>query len=335
MRATRTSIARGVANTRRLGLALMVWAAVLAAGHVHAQSFPSRPLTIVAPFPADGPNDILARALAEQLALQLKRPVTVENKVGATGNIGAYAVVRAAPDGHTLLLTLDTSITANPELYGSRMGFDAERDLRPVSTLARFSQMLVAHPGTQIASFKRFVDKARNGELTYVSAGIASPGHLTMEALQSMIGGKLAHIPYRGNAPAVLDLLGGQGDLGFVATPSVARHVASGRLIGLAVSGGKRSPLAPKVPTLGELGYPQGTADFAHVLLVPAATPDAVVARLNAEVRKALASSTVASMLKDMDIEPVGSTTQQATADLAAGRARWSKVVKERDIQVD
>ena len=299
-----------------------------------AQSYPTKPITVVVPFPPGGPNDIIARTIGERLATQLKQPVIVENKSGATGNIGAQAVTKATPDGYTLLITLDTSITANPELYGKRMGFDPQKDLRPVATLARFSQMLVVNPATGMTSFKQFVEAARKG-VNYGSAGNASPGHLTMEALQALIGGDLNHIAYRGNAPAVVDLLGGQVQAGFIATPSVTQHVAAKKLTALAVSGAKRSTLAPTVPTLSELGYPAGTTEFGYVLLAPAATPEAVVTLLSTEVGKILASGAVIEKLKALDIEPVGSTQQQAAADLAAGRARWAKIIKERNIQAD
>lgn len=323
-----------VTFTRRTALAVFI-ASLMGAGQTAvAQTYPTKAVTIVVPFPAGGPNDILARTLGERLADQLKQPVIIENKAGATGNIGAQAVSKAAADGHTLLLTLDTSITANPELYGKRMGFDPERDLRPIATVARFSQMLVTSSASKITSFKQFVDSARQG-LNYASAGNASPGHLTTEALQSLIQGNLNHVSYRGNAPAVIDLLGGQVEAGFMATPSVAQHVSTGKLTALAVSGNKRSPLAPNVPTIAELGYPAGTTEFGYVLLAPAATPEAVVQLLNAEVRKALALLALRDKLKTLDIDPVGSTTQQAADDLVAGRARWSKVIKERGIKAD
>lgn len=321
--------------TRRTTLALAATAlGCLASLPVAAQApaFPSKPITIVVPFAAAGPNDMLARALAERVSQALKQPVIVENRPGATGNIGAQAVARAPADGHTLLLTLDTSITANPELYGSRMGFDAERDLRPVASLARFSQMLVVNPATKIADFKQFVDAARKGH-NYGSAGNASPGHLTMETLQTLTQSKLNHVPYRGAAPVVTDLIGGQIDAGFLVIPAVAQHVASGKLIALAVSGSKRSKLAPNVPTVSELGYPAATTEFSYVLLAPAATPEPIVKLLNAEFLKALAAESVSSKLLSLDIEPTGSTPQQAAAELKSGRERWSKIIKERGIQ--
>lgn len=306
----------------------------LLAGTAAAQAFPSKPITLVAPFPAGGPLDVVARALGEQLAAGLKQPVVVDNRSGATGNIGAQAVARAPADGHTLLLTIDTSLTANPTLYGKRMGFDAERDLRPVATTASFSQMLVVNAGSGIQDFKGFVERARKG-LNYGSAGNASPGHLTMEALGSLIGGQLNHVPYRGNAPAVTDLLGGQIPAGFVAIPSVAQHVDGGKLKALAVSGSKRSPLAPQVPTVAELGYPAATTDFSFVLMAPAGTPDAVVKRLHEETVRALAQETVVQRLRALDLVPAVAGPEQTATLLREGRARWARVIQERRITAD
>lgn len=319
---------------RRMTLLLAAAALAPLAAQAQAPGYPSKPITLVVPFPAGGPNDVLARALADRLGPALKQPIVVDNRAGATGNIGAAAVARAAPDGHTLLLTLDTSITANPALYGKRMGYDPDKDLKPVATLARFSQMLVVNPASKIGDMAAFVAAARK-TLNYASAGNASPGHLTMEALQSLIGGELNHVPYRGNAPAVTDLLGGQVPAGFVATSSVAQHVVSGKLTALAVSGSKRSRLVPAVPTVAELGHPAATTEFAYVLLAPAATPEPIVQLLNGEFRKALADPAVTAKLQAMDIEAIAGTPQQAAADLKAGRERWTQVIKERGIQPD
>ncbi|WP_028998713.1 Bug family tripartite tricarboxylate transporter substrate binding protein [Azohydromonas australica] len=318
-------------SRRRL---LAATALSLLAGTAAAQAFPSKPITLVAPFPAGGPLDVVARALGEQLAAGLKQPVVVDNRSGATGNIGAQAVTRAPADGHTLLLTIDTSLTANPTLYGKRMGFDAERDLRPVSTVASYSQMLVVTPDSGIADFKGFVAAARKG-LNYGSAGNASPGHLTMEALSSFLDARLNHVPYRGAAPVVTDLLGGQIASGFVVLPSVIQHVESGKLKALAVSGSKRSPLAPQVPTIAELGYAGATSEFSFVLMAPAATPEAVVKRLHEETVRALAQETVVQRLRALDLVPAVAGPEQTATLLREGRARWARVIQERRITAD
>jgi len=204
-----------------------------------------------------------------------------------------------------------------------------------VTLVARFNQMLVVNPTRKITTFKQFVERARAG-LNYASAGNASPGHLTMEALQSSLQSKLNHVPYRGNAPAVTDLLGGQVDAGFVATSSVAQYLPTGKLTPLAVSGTRRSPLAPNVPTVAELGVPEATTEFAYVLLAPAATPDPLLQAIHAETRTALAVPALRDRLKALDIEPLGSATPAQTAsELAAGRARWTRIIRERGITPD
>lgn len=233
-----------------------------------------------------------------------------------------------------MLLTLDTSLTANAALQGERMGFDPGRDLHPITVIGRFDQMLVVHPSTGIENFRQFVDAAQKG-LTYASAGVGSPGHLTMEALQSLIGGRLDHVAYRGAAPAVQDLLGGQVQSAFVVTASVAPHIATGKLRALAVSGRKRSELAAGVPTVSELGYPAATTEFAYVLLGPNATPPAIVSRLRDSIRNALDDERVRSRLRQLDITPSAGTPEEAATELAAGLRRWTQVIRERGIRVE
>lgn len=325
-------------HRRRTSFRLLLSGIALAScvGAAHSQGFPSKQVTLVVPFPAGGPNDIVARTLAERLAADWKQPVVVDNKSGATGNVGAQFVARAPGDGHTLLLTLDTSLTANPTIYGKRMGFNVDKDLRPVAVLGRFSQMLVVSPSTGIAEIKAFTQATAKAGLTYGSAGNASPGHLTMEGLNSLLtGGKFTHVPYRGNAPVLVDLLGGQVQAGFIATPTVAQHVTAGKLKALAVSGSQRSPLAPSVPTLSELGYGGATADFGYALMAPGSTPDATVQQINAELRKVIAEAQVVARLRELDIEPVVGTEQQAVAALKAGRERWARVIKAQGISAE
>jgi tripartite-type tricarboxylate transporter receptor subunit TctC len=306
-------------------------------GVAHAQSaYPTKPITIIVPWSAGGPTDLTARLTGDVMSKNLKQPVLVENRSGATGNIGAQAVARAAPDGYTLLMTLDSALTANPEMYGEqRMGFDVEKDLEPITTQVVFSLMLAVHPSTGIKTFEDFVAAAKTAKgLNYASAGIGSPGHLTMEALHSQIGGTLNNIPYRGNAPATNALVSGQVQAAFIATPGLLQHAKAGKVIPLAVSGSKRSALLPELPTIAERGYPGATTEFTFVLLAPAGTPKPIIDELNAQMRKALATESVTQRLEALDIKPIGDTPAEAAARLKATRARWGKLIKERGIQI-
>jgi tripartite-type tricarboxylate transporter receptor subunit TctC len=261
--------------------------------------------------------------------------MVVENRSGATGNIGAQAVARAEPDGHTLLLTLDSALAANPELYGERrMGFDVEKDLAPIMTQVSFSLMLAVHPSTGITNLKEFVAATNKGNgLNYSSAGIASPGHLTMEALHVQVGGTLGHIPYRGNAPATNALLAGEVAATFIATPGLLPHVRAGKLTALAVSGAKRSPLLPELSTIGEAGYSDATTEFTFVFLAPAGTPQPIIDELNTRMRKAMADPEITRRMQALAIEPIGSSPADASAYLQTARKRWGKLIKDSSIQ--
>jgi tripartite-type tricarboxylate transporter receptor subunit TctC len=299
-----------------------------------AQDFPSKPITLVVPFAPGGPADVVARALGERLTASMGKPVVIDNRAGAAGNIGALAVVRAPADGYTLLLTLDSSLTANAELYGKRMGFDPATELKPIATLGRYDQMLAVNPKTGITTMAQFVDAARKG-MNYASAGIGSPGHLTMEGLQVLLKSKLNPGPSTGAAPAVTDLLGGQVETAFVVTPAVAQYVKSGQLTALAVSGRKRSALAPDVPTIAEAGYAGAGAEFAYVLLAPAALPLPLLRQLSGETQKALTTGDLADKFAQMDVTVVKNTPDEAAAELAKTRARWADVIKTQNIKAE
>ena len=238
-----------------------------------AQAYPAGPVRMIVPFPSGGPLDFVSRLLAERLTVGLKQPFVVDNRPGAAGNIGTEAVAKAAPNGQTLLVVIDTPLTVNPWLY-KKLPFDPENDFIPISVAAGFYQMLVVHPSVPVSSLREFVDFAKRQRMNYGSGGaVGSPGHLTMEYFRQQTGFDAVHVPYRGNAPVVTDLIGGQVLAGFVATPGVVQHVKDGRLKGLAVSGAHRSRLAPDVPTVAELGYPGFDVGFYIVVLAPAGTP--------------------------------------------------------------
>ena len=298
-----------------------------------AQSYPFGPVKIVVPFPAGGPLDFVSRLLADGLSASLKQPFVVDNRPGAGGNIGTEAVAKAAPNGQTLLVVLDTPLTVNPWIYHA-LPFDPERDFSPISIAAGFYQMLVAHPSVPVSSLREFVDFAKRQRITYGSGGASgSPGHLTMEYFRQQTGFDAVHVPYRGNAQVVTDLIGGQVQAGFVATPGVVQHVRDGKLKGLAVSGSQRSSLAPDVPTVSESGYRGFDVGFYIVVLAPAGTPQPIRALLEREVRQVLAHAEVKARLRAQELEPIASTSEEARARLKATAARWREVVKAANIR--
>jgi tripartite-type tricarboxylate transporter receptor subunit TctC len=300
-----------------------------------AQSYPSRAVQIVAPFTAGGALDLAARALATALQERLKQPFTVLNQTGASGNIGAAAVVRAAPDGYTLLMTPDTSITANPLLYGDRMGFDPQADLRPVTTVMSFGQMLVVHPSVPAKTLPEFIELARKQPVNYGSAGVALPGHLAMEQLALLTRTEPTHIPYKGMSQALNDILSGQVQAGFLATPGVIQHVKSGRVRALAVSTGERSPLAPDAPTMAESGYADAALEFYYILFAPKGTPDAVVNTLNQEVRLALQTPAMQEFMRKVDFKPLNDLPAEAAARLQRQSARMERLIRTRRIVLE
>ncbi|HUG26297.1 Bug family tripartite tricarboxylate transporter substrate binding protein [Piscinibacter sp.] len=323
---------------KTLGLPLLVTAVFgLAAvsGSALAQAYPSKPVQMLVPYPAGGPADVMARTLSERLSAQLKQTFIVVNQPGAGGNLGGKAAAQAQPDGHTILLTLDAALAANPALYGARMGFEPQKDLRPVTTLVSFGQTLAVHPSLQISNVAQFVELARRKDATYASAGNGSTGHLGMELLASQTQAKLTHIPYKGAAPALNDMVGGQVDAGFLVTPGVAPYAKAGKLIPLAVSSRERSKLLPQVPTVTEAGLPGATLEFSIVLLVPAKTPDTIVRTLEEETRKALSSPQMLKLLTDNDYTLVNDTSEQAASRLQATAKRLTDLIRSVGIKAD
>ena len=225
-------------------------------GSAAAQSYPNRLIKLVVPFPAGGPLDITARAIADKMSGSLKQPFMIENRPGAGGNIGTEVIARAAPDGYTLGMVLGTTLTVNPSLY-KKLPFDPDKDFRPISIVTTFGNMLVVHPSVPVNSVAEFVAfakaaAARKEPITYASGGIGTPGHLVMENFRLHAGFEAIHVPYRGNAPMVVDLVAGQVKAGFVTIEGMMDHVQAGRLRALGVSRASRSLLAPDVPTVAE-----------------------------------------------------------------------------------
>lgn len=297
-------------------------------------AYPSRPITIVVPFSAGGPLDFVARAVGEKLTASLKQPVIIENRAGAGGNLGTAAVAKAAPDGYTLLVVLNSTLTVNPWLY-KNLTFDPAKDLRPISLLTNSSQMLVVNPSMPVKSLAEFVAFAKQTPVTYAHAGYGSPGHLAMEYFRLRADFKANAVPYKGNAPLVTDLLGGQVQAGFVSSAGVINHVRAGKLRGLAISASKRSPLAPDIPTVAESGYPGFQVDIYFTMLAPAGVPDKIAALLESEVRKALQDKALQVKLRAQDLDPTGSTAAEAKTKIADERKLWGDVVKAAHMHID
>ena len=302
-----------------------------------AQGYPSKPVRFVNPFPPGGPLDLLGRLLSERLSGALGRPVLVENKPGAAGNVGAAEVARAAPDGHTALLTLFSIITSNPHLYDG-LPFDPLKDFAPVVALARSDSVVVVHPSVPASSMRDLVSyaKANPGKVNYSSAGKASPGHLTAEYFVRQTGVRLTHVPYKGNAEAIRGVLSGETQLFFTPTTGTLAQIKAGKLKALAVYLTDAVDELPGVTSLGAQGFPgfdQKSLPFWYGLVVPAGTPRAAIERLNAEVNKVLQDAEVVPRLAAARIFPIGGTPEQFGALMREGHAAWGKVIRETGVK--
>ena len=302
------------------------------------QSYPSRPVKIVVPFPAGGPLDFTARMLADKLGASMKQPFVVENRPGASGNIGTDVVAKADSDGYTLLFVLDTPLTVNPTLY-AKLAFDPIRDFKTISSAASFSLTLVVHPSvpvTSVAEFVAYAKSLKDRPLLYGSGGgRGDPGHLTMEYFRMQAGFEGVHVPYKGNAEVVMGLVAGQIQAGFLATPGVLQLVREGQLKALAVSSNRRTQLAPEIPTIAESGYPGFEAGFYQVMLAPAGTAEPIRVALEREVQHALQSSDLQTRLRAQALEPMGSTSAETSALLKSAAEKWQTVIKTSNIRVD
>lgn len=298
-----------------------------------AQTWPEKPVRLLVSFPAATPGDVVARLIQPELQKELGQPVIVENRAGAGGNIGAAEVARAG-DHHTFLVGPDTMVTINPHLY-RKMGLNPLEDLQPVTHLVSYNQMLVCHPGAQVKTLADLSAKSRAEPLSYASGGPGVPGHMAMELLLAATGMKMSHVPYKGPAPALQDVLGGQVPCGFLAAPAVAPHVRSGKLVALGVSGSRRSPGSPEVPTLAQLGLKDFDASFFAIVAAPRSMPAAVVDRFHKALTNILAQPAIQARLQAADMEVVANTPVQSAQRLRADHQKWERVASRIGLQVD
>jgi len=297
-----------------------------------AQAFPSKAVRLVNPFPPGGPLDLLGRILSERLGAGFGRPVLVENKPGAAGNIGAAEVAKSPADGHTVLLTLFSIVTSNPHLY-DRLPFDPLKDFAPITALASSDSVLIVHPSVPAASVAELVAyaKANPGRLNYASAGKASPGHLTAEFFGRRAGAAFTHVPYKGNAEAIRSVLAGETQMMFTPTTGALPLIKAGKLKAIAVYLTERVDELPEVPSLE--GFDQRTLPFWYGLLAPAGTPREIVMRLNTETVKALKDPQVDKTLRAGRIFPIGNTPEEFGAMMREGHAAWGRVIRETGVK--
>ncbi|MEO8203045.1 MAG: tripartite tricarboxylate transporter substrate binding protein [Betaproteobacteria bacterium] len=318
-------------------LRLLLAAAVLVfAGSALAQTWPSKPVRLIVPYPPGGSADILARAIGQKLAERLGQQVVIDNRPGAGTAIGAEATAKAAADGYTVMLGTVSSHAINPALTPG-LKYDPVKDFAPVSLVASIPFALIVHPSLPVHSVKELIAlaKSKPGALNFSSAGTGTSNHLAGELFKSMTGTFMVHIPYKGSAPALTDLIGGQVQLMFDLVLTTAPHVKSGAVRALAVTGRERSAALPGVPTVAESGVPGYEVSAWFGIFAPAGTPAAVIGTLNAETVKALRQPDLRDRMASQGAEPVTSTPEQFAAYVKEELAKWTRVVKASGMKVD
>ncbi len=317
----------------RLLIGLVVTAIVMGAQAAAADTFPTKPVRMVVGFNAGGAPDILARLLGERLHDRMGQPIVVDNRPGATGNIGAELVATANPDGYTLFMAT-VSVAIGPTVYKS-LKFSVPKSFAPVSMVASVPLILVVNPKLPVNSVQDLIKvaKAKPGSLNYATPGYGSPQHLTAELFKLKVGVNMVHIPYKGGGQANAALLAGESHLFFSGMPPALPHVKAGRLRALAVTTAKRSPSAPEVPTVGEAGLPGFEADNWHAILAPAGTPPTVVKRLHQAIAAALTEQELARRFETQGAEARSSTPPQLTAFIRAEVAKWADVAKAAGVE--
>ena len=316
-------------------LAAIACAALAAFAPAQAQVWPDRPIRLIVSFAPGGVHDTLARVLQPRLTEALGQPIVIENRPGAGGNIAAETVAKSAPDGYTFLVASE-AIATNEYLYG-KLSYDPYKDLAPVAKLADYPMALIANPSVPAGNVKELLAlaKAKPGSLSYGSAGIGTSGHLAGELLSSVEGIDIVHVPYKGGAPALADLVAGRIQVMFLSVSLSAPQAKQGRIKVLAMTGEKRSDKLPGVPTTAEQGFPEVQALLFSSLLAPGGTPAAVIRRMNAEVVKALRAPDVEKQLDELGAVPAPSSPEQFAVILKRDGEAWGKLILKKNIRAD
>ena len=316
-------------NRLRLAVAVLVLTG-MALGPALAQDFPNRPITLIVPYSAGGGNDVMARTAAEKMSKTLGQQIIIENRGGAGGSIATRQIAKAAPDGYTLGLGGTGTLAINPTLY-SNVGYDPRKDFAPVGLIATSALVVCVNPALPAHSIPELIALAKKdpGKLTFASAGTGSGIHLAAEYFATLAGIKLIHVPYKGSGPALTDLVGGHVSMYFSSLPPAVGLMKDGKVRALAVTGAKRSPLFPDLPTVAETGLPGYEAVLHYGIVAPAGTPKPVIDKLSAALRAAVMSDDLKSKLAKDGAEPLLSTPEEYAADIDREETKWSAIVKK------
>jgi tripartite-type tricarboxylate transporter receptor subunit TctC len=320
------------------GITALLGAIVLAAASAgaFAQAYPTKPVTIIVPWPPGGPSDIAARPMAKLLSEEMKQTFIIDNRGGAGGNIGSAMVTKAPPDGYTLLITSSAPIVINPSLY-KQMPFDSQKDLAPITNLLRVPLILAIHPSVPAKNLQELIAyiNSQKGKIQYASAGNGTPQHLTGELFKATAKVDLIHVPYKGSAPAITDLIGGHVPIMFDSAIAILPHIKGGKVKAIAITSAKRSSILPDVPTFDEAGM-KGFESYAwYGFFAPAKTPKEIVTKLNAEAVKAMKQPEWQKVLAETGSENVGGPPEQFATFIKAEAAKWAKVVKDSGATID
>ena len=319
-----------------LRTAVVVWAGCAALAPAIAQNYPARPVRVINPFAPGGGLDLVLRPTLQKMSESLKQSFVLDNRPGAAGVIGTEIAAKSPPDGYTLLGATTGTITINPSTY-AKLPFDSLRDLAPVTSIASASFVLVTHPSLAARNARELVAlaKRRPGELTLGSPGYGGINHVGGEYFSQLTGIKLTHVPFKGSFPMLIDIMGGHVMVAFDSIQATLPHIKAGKLRAMGIAAEKRSPIAPEIPTMVESGGPPMILASWYALLAPAGTPREVIAKLHAEVVKALAQPDLRERFAATGIEPVGNTPDQFAAEIREDIKRWAKVVKAANIRAE
>jgi len=314
-------------------LARLIACLALAATAAHAQSWPTKPVKMIVPFPAGGPTDVLTRALSEKLSTALGQPVVVENKPGAGGAIGADFVAKSAPDGYTLVMATGSTHSVGP--YLSKVPYDPQKDFTPIIYVGKATNILLVSPVLGVSNVRELIDYAKKnpGTLNYATSGIGSVAHLTSEMFASMAGIKLTHVPYKGTQLSLPDLMSGQVGMLFDNVLTGKANYEGGKVKGIAISSRERSPLVPDLPTVAESGLPGFDSWNWFGVFGPAATPQPVVERVNAELNRIVRDAAIRERFAQLGFETTGGTPADFAAVVQSEARKWSQVIREANVK--